>query len=254
MLNPDEQQRVTGPPRSNRSKEERIMAKVGNIVLVHGGFVDGSGWRKVHRLLAFDGYRVSVVQNPTLSLAGDVLATLRAVRALDGPCVLVGHSYGGAVITEAGNDESVAALAYIAAFAPDRGESVSSLIADPPPGAPVPPIVPARDGSLFLDREQFHASFAADLPEDEASFMADSQVPWGLDALGGAVTEPAWRCKPSWYLVATDDHMIPPAAQRKMADRAGATVREVAASHSVYVSQPRATADLIELAAASAGS
>jgi pimeloyl-ACP methyl ester carboxylesterase len=228
------------------------MSQIKNVVLVHGGFVDGSGWQKVHDLLTADGYRVSVVQNPTLSLAGDVLATLRAVRALDGPCVLVGHSYGGAVITEAGTDESVAALAYIAAFAPDAGESVATLTADPKPGAPVPPIVPSADGFLFLDREKFHASFAADLSEQEANFMADSQVPWGVDALEGAISKPAWRAKPSWYLVADDDHMIPPPVQRMMAERAGATVREVDASHSVYVSQPQATANLIELAAASA--
>jgi pimeloyl-ACP methyl ester carboxylesterase len=190
-----------------------------------------------------------VVQNPTLSLAGDVLATVRVLRAQDGPCVLVGHSYGGVVISEAGTDESVAALAYIAAFAPDAGESVNTLIADPPPGAPVPPILPPQDGFLFLDRDKFHASFAGDLPASEARFMADSQVPWGVDALGGQVTRPAWRTKPSWYLVATDDRMIPPPAQRAMADRAGSTVSEVAASHSVYVSQARATADLIKQAA-----
>ena len=229
------------------------MSQIKNVVLVHGGFVDGSGWRQVHQLLEADGFRVSVVQNPTLSLAGDVLATLRAVRALDGPCVLVGHSYGGAVITEAGVDENVAALAYITAFAPDAGESVNTLIANPVPGAPVPPIVPGADGFLFLDRDQFHASFAADLPEAEARFMADSQVPWGVDALGGQITQPAWRSKPSWYLVATDDRMIPPPAQRMMAERAGATVSEAAASHSVYVSQPQATADLIKQAAAAAG-
>jgi pimeloyl-ACP methyl ester carboxylesterase len=220
-----------------------------NVVLVHGGFVDGSGWKQVHELLTSDGYRVSVVQNPTLSLAGDVDATLQVLRAQDGPCVLVGHSYGGAVVSEAGTDDSVAALVYIAAFAPDAGESVSTLIADPPPGAPVPPILPPQDGFLFLNKDQFHASFAGDLPATEARFMADSQVPWGLDALGGQVTRPAWRAKPSWYLVATDDRMIPPPAQRAMADRAGSTVSEVAASHSVYVSQPRATADLIKQAA-----
>jgi pimeloyl-ACP methyl ester carboxylesterase len=228
------------------------MSQIKNVVLVHGGFVDGSGWRQVHELLTSDGYRVSVVQNPTLSLAGDVLATVRVLRALDGPCVLVGHSYGGVVISEAGTDDSVAALAYIAAFAPDTGESVNTLIADPPPGAPVPPILPPQDGFLFLNRDKFRASFAGDLPQTEARFMADSQVPWGIDALGGQVTRPAWRTKPSWYLVATDDHMIPPPAQRAMADRAGSTVSEVAASHSVYVSQPRATADLIRHAAASA--
>ncbi len=228
------------------------MSQIKNVVLVHGGFVDGSGWRQVHELLTSDGYRVSVVQNPTLSLAGDVLATLRVLRAQDGPCVLVGHSYGGVVISEAGTDDSVAALAYIAAFAPDTGESVNTLIADPPPGAPVPPILPPQDGFLFLDRDKFHASFAGDLPESEARFMADSQVPWGVDALGGQVTQPAWRTKPSWYLVATDDHMIPPPAQRAMAGRAGSTVAEVAASHSVYVSQAPATADLIKQAAAQA--
>ena len=228
------------------------MSQIKNVVLVHGGFVDGSGWQKVHDLLTADGYRVSVVQNPTLSLAGDVLATLRAVRALDGPCVLVGHSYGGAVITEAGTDESVAALAYIAAFAPDAGESVATLTSNPKPGAPVPPIVPGADGFLFLDREKFHASFAADLSEQEANFMADSQVPWGIDALEGAISKPAWRAKPAWYLVAADDQMIPPPVQRLMAERAAATVREVDASHSVYVSQPEATANLIKLAAESA--
>jgi pimeloyl-ACP methyl ester carboxylesterase len=225
------------------------MSQIKNVVLVHGGFVDGSGWRQVHELLTSDGYQVSVVQNPTLSLAGDVLTTLRVLRGQDGPCVLVGHSYGGAVISEAGTDDSVAALVYISAFAPDAGESVKTLIADPPPGAPVPPILPPRDGFLFLDRDKFRASFAGDLPEAEARFMADSQVPWGVDALAGEVTQPAWRTKPSWYLVATDDCMIPPQAQRAMADRAGSTVSEVAASHSLYVSQPRATADVIKQAA-----
>jgi pimeloyl-ACP methyl ester carboxylesterase len=164
---------------------------------------------------------------------------------------LVGHSYGGVVITEAGTDENVAALVYIAAFAPDKAESVNTLIADPPPGAPVPPILPPQDGFLFLDREKFGASFAADLPEKESAFMADSQVPWGVGALGGQVSEPAWRTKPSWYLVATDDHMIPPPAQRAMSERAGATVVEAAGSHSVYVSQPKAVADLIAQAARS---
>jgi pimeloyl-ACP methyl ester carboxylesterase len=225
------------------------MSEIKNMVLVHGGFVDGSGWRQVHELLSADGYRLSVVQNPTLSLAGDVLATLRVLRAQDGPSVLVGHSYGGVVITEAGTDESVAALAYIAAFAPDTGESVNTLIANPVPGAPVPPILPPKDGLLYLDRDKFHGSFAGDLPAAEARFMADSQVPWGVDALGGTVTVPAWRTKPSWYLVATEDRMIPPPAQRVMAERAGASVREVAASHCLYVSQPHATADLIRQAA-----
>jgi pimeloyl-ACP methyl ester carboxylesterase len=222
-----------------------------NVVLVHGGFVDGSGWQGVYDHLTADGYRVAVVQNPTISLAGDVAATHQILDGLDGPAVLVGHSYGGVVITEAGNHPNVAALAYIAAFAADKGESVNSLIADPPPGAPVPPILPPRDGFLFLDRDKFAASFAADVPEKLAAFMADSQVPWGVDALGGAVTEPAWRTKPSWYLVATDDHMIPPPAQRGMAERAGATVTEIPGSHAVYVSNPAAVAAIIAKAAAS---
>jgi pimeloyl-ACP methyl ester carboxylesterase len=220
-----------------------------HVVLVHGGFVDGSGWQQVHDLLVAEGFPVAVVQNPTLSLEDDVAVTRRVIDTQGGPVVLVGHSYGGAVITEAGNHDNVAALVYIAAFAPDRDESVNTLIADPPPGAPVPPILPPVDGFLFLDKDKFAASFAADLPADLATFMADAQVPWGVDALGGAISRPAWRDKPSWYLVATDDHMIPPPAQRAMADRAGSTVSEVAASHSVYVSQPRATADLIKQAA-----
>ncbi|UXX96209.1 alpha/beta hydrolase [Streptomyces sp. AD2-2] len=225
------------------------MSAVKNIVLVHGGFVDGSGWQSVHRLLTQDGYRVSVVQNPTVSLVDDVAVTQRALDALDGPAVLVGHSYGGAVITEAGRHDSVAALVYIAAFAPDKDESVGTLVADPAPGAPVPPILPPVDGFLFLDRDKFAASFAGDLPAEDAAFLADAQVPWGLDALNGPITEPAWRAKPSWYLVATDDHMIPPPVQHQMAERAGATVAEAAGSHAVYVSQPQAVADLIKQAA-----
>jgi pimeloyl-ACP methyl ester carboxylesterase len=221
-----------------------------NVVLVHGGFVDGSGWQDVHSLLTKDGYPVSVVQNPTLSLAGDAQATRQVLDAQDGPTVLVGHSYGGAVISEAGTHENVVALVYIAAFAPDKGESVGTLVADPAPGAPVPPILPPRDGFLFLDKEKFHASFAGDLSAERAAFLADSQVPWGVDALSGAVTEPAWRSRPSWYLLATEDRMIPPPVQLTMAQRAGATVVEVAGSHAIYESQPAAVADLIKQAAA----
>ena len=218
------------------------------VVLIHGGFVDGSGWRGVYDRLRAAGNDVLVVQNPTVSLAGDVAATKQVLDTIEGQAVLVGHSYGGVVITETGSDHRVAGLVYIAAFAPDKGESVNTLIADPPPGAPVPPILPPRDGYLFLDRDKFHDSFAGDLPADEAAFMADSQVPWGIDALGGTVTDPGWRIKPSWYLVASDDRMIPPPAQRAMAERTGASVREVAGSHSVYVSQPQAVADLIHAA------
>jgi pimeloyl-ACP methyl ester carboxylesterase len=221
----------------------------GTVVLVHGGFVDGSGWQGVYSLLKKDGYRVAIVQNPTLSLEGDVAATNRVIDAQSEPVILVGHSYGGAVITEAGTHPKVAALVYIAAFAPDKGESVNTLIADPPPGAPVPPILPPQDGFLFLDREKFHASFAGDVSAEQAAFMADSQVPWGVDALGGAISDPAWRSKPSWYLVATEDRMIPPPAQREMSARADSTVVEAAGSHSIYISQPAAVAELIKKAA-----
>ncbi len=220
-----------------------------SILLVHGGFVDGSGWEDVHAILKKDGYNVSVVQNPTTSLADDVAATKRLIDAAPGPVLLVGHSYGGVVITEAGNDPKVKGLAYIAAFAPDKGESVQTLIANPAPGAPVPPILPPKDGFLFLDQAKFAASFAADVAPKKAAFMAASQVPWGVAALGGAVSEASWKNKPSWYLVAKDDKMIPPAAQRAMAQRAGATVVEVAGSHSVYLSQAKVTAALIEQAA-----
>ena len=220
-----------------------------HVVLVHGGFVDGSGWQAVYDRLIKDGYTVTVVQNPTISLEGDVVATKQALDAHDGPAILVGHSYGGVVITEAGDHSAVKALVYIAAFAPDKGESVNTLIADPPPGAPVPPILPPNDGFLFLDRDKFVGAFAGDVSPGAAAFMADSQVPWGLDALNGAVSCPAWRTKPSWYLVTTDDHMIPPPAQRAMCERIGATTVEVAASHAVYVSQPDAVAALISEAA-----
>jgi pimeloyl-ACP methyl ester carboxylesterase len=216
-----------------------------NVVLVHGGFVDGSGWEGVYRALRADGFTVSVVQNPTISLADDVNATRRVVAAQNGPVILVGHSYGGVVITEAGNDPKVVGLVYIAAFAPDRGESVSTLIKNPPPGAPVPPILPPEDGYLLLDKGKFADSFAADVEPELAAFMADAQLPWGLEALNGIVGEPAWRSKPSWYLVATDDRMIPPPAQRFMSQRAGATVVEVPGSHAIYVSQPAAVAKLI---------
>jgi pimeloyl-ACP methyl ester carboxylesterase len=220
-----------------------------SIVLVHGGFVDGSGWAAVYKILKKDGYNVAVVQNPTVTLADDVAVTRRAIAAQGGPVLLVGHSYGGVVITEAGTDSKVAGLVYIAAFAPDKGESVSSLIKDPPPGAPVPPILPPQDGFLFLDKAKFHFSFAADVDVDTATFMASSQVPWGVEALSGTITEPAWRTKPSWYLVSTEDRMIPPPAQRSMSKRAGSTVTEVAGSHAIYVSQPKSVAAFIEKAA-----
>ena len=230
---------------SNTNKSEGIR----NIVLVHGGFVDGSGWEGVYNILRKKGFTVAIVQNPTISLADDVAYTKRVVKAQSGPVILVGHSYGGVVITEAGSDPNVASLVYIAAFAPDQGESVSALIKDPPPGAPVPPILPPQDGFLFLNKEKFPAAFAADVNPERAEFMADSQVPWGLEALNGTVTQPAWKTKPSWYLVSTEDRMIPPPAQRLMSKRAGSTVAEAKGSHAIYVSQPQAVASFIETAA-----
>jgi pimeloyl-ACP methyl ester carboxylesterase len=220
-----------------------------SIVLVHGGFVDGSGWQGVYNILKKDGYEVGVVQNPTISLADDVAVTRRAIAATGKPVLLVGHSYGGAVITESGTDPKVKGLVYITAFAPDKGESVSSLLANPPPGAPVPPILPPVDGFLLLDHAKFPASFAADVDPATAAFMGDAQVPWGLAALQGAITEPAWKSKPSWYLLVTDDKMIPLPAQKQMAERAHATTVQVPGSHAIYVSNPAAVAALIERAA-----
>ncbi|ALN91579.1 alpha/beta fold hydrolase [Lysobacter gummosus] len=222
---------------------------VKNIVLVHGAFADGSGWQRVYNRLTKDGYKVSIVQQPTITFADDVAFTKRVIARQDGPVVLVGHSYGGAVISEAGTDPKVERLVYIAAFAPEAGESVLSLTANPAPGAPVPPIVPPKDGFLRLDPAKFAASFAADLPKEDAEFMAASQVPWGLEAAGGKVTVPAWKSKPSWYLVANDDRMIPPPVQQTMAKRAGATVVEAPGSHAIYVSRPDVVAKIIEQAA-----
>lgn len=220
-----------------------------NIVLIHGGFVDGSGWEGVYKALKKKGYNVSIVQNPTISLADDVAVVRRVIAAQTGPVILVGHSYGGVVVTEAGNDPKVAGLVYIAAFAPDGGESIQSLIQNPPPGAPVPPILPPQDGFVLLDRSKFVASFAADVNADLAAFMADSQVPWGVQAFTGAISQPAWKSRPSWYLVPTEDKMIPPDAQRAMSKRAGSKVVETKGSHAVYVSQPDVVASLIVEAA-----
>ena len=223
------------------------------IVLVHGGFVDGSGWRGVYDELTADGFEVRVVQNPTKSLADDTSTTLQVIDKANGPVVLVGHSYGGAVVTEAGNHEKVAALVYITAFAPDQGESVNRLLGTFPADGPQPPILPPVDGYLFLDRDKFHESFAGDVTPEEAAFLADAQVPWGLEALGGVVSSAAWRVKPSWYLHVTEDNMIPPVAQASMAERIGATVSETPGSHAVYVSRPKVVADVIRKAAASVG-
>jgi pimeloyl-ACP methyl ester carboxylesterase len=226
-----------------------VIAAAASVVLVHGAFVDGSGWKDVHDQLTKDGHEVIVVQNPTTSLADDVAATQRAIASAAGPVVLVGHSYGGAIISEAGNDPKVVALVYVAAFVPDKGESVASLTKDPVPGAPPAPILPPQDGFLYIDKARFHAGFAADVDAKTAKFMAQSQSGWGLAAVGGVVTEAAWKTKPSWYLLATEDKMIPPVAQGAMAKRANANVTEVKASHAVMVSQPAAVVAVIEKAA-----
>jgi pimeloyl-ACP methyl ester carboxylesterase len=231
------------------TSQTRAPRNVKNIVLIHGGFVDGSGWEGVYNTLKKKGYNITIVQNPTISLADDVAVTKRVIAAQDGPVILVGHSYGGVVITEAGTDPKVVGLVYVAAFAPDSGESVETLIKNSPAGAPAPPILPPQDGFFSLDRSKFAASFAADVNPGLAAFMADSQVPWGVQALSGMVSEPAWKSKPSWYLVSTEDKMIPPDAQRAMSKRAGSKVVEVKGSHAIYVSQPRAVASLIEQAA-----
>jgi len=224
--------------------------RINNVVLVHGAFVDGSGWEAVYKLLKAKGYQVSIVQNPTTSLAADVAATKAVLDQQDGPVVLVGHSYGGVVITEAGNDAKVARLVYVAAFAPDGGESVQKLIANPPPGVTGPPILPPVNGFLLLDKAKFAAAFAGDVAAPRAAFLADAQTPWGVQAVAGEITAPAWKSKPSWYLATTEDRMIPPAAQRGMSQRAGATLVEVRGSHAIYESKPAAVAQIIEQAAA----
>jgi pimeloyl-ACP methyl ester carboxylesterase len=220
-----------------------------SVVLVHGAFVDGSGWKDVHDTLTKSGYEVTIVQNPTTSLADDVAATKRAIATSANPVILVGHSYGGAIITEAGNDPKVIGLVYVAAFVPDKGESVASMTKDPVPGAPPAPILPPQDGFLYIDKAKFHAGFAADVDEKTAKFMANSQSGWGLPAVGGVITEAAWKKKPLWYLLASEDKMIPPVAQAGMAKRANAQVTEVKASHAVMVSHPAAVVAVIEKAA-----
>ena len=219
------------------------MARINNIVLVHGAFVDGSSWAGLYDILKEDGFDVSVVQNPTISLEGDVAATNLILDEQVGPAVLVGHSYGGVVITEAGRHTNVAALVYIAAFAPDKGKSAYTIVGLPPS------FTPPKKGYLFQDKAKMAAAFGADVDPKTAAFWADSQVPFAVDANDGAITEPAWREKPSWFLVATDDKMIPPPAQRQMSKRAGSTVVEVPGSHAIYFSNPRAVAALIEQAA-----
>ena len=227
-------------------------APVKNIVLVHGGFVDGSGWEGVYKILTKKGFHVTVVQNPTVTLDDDVAVTKRAIDAQEGPVILVGHSYGGVVISSAGDDPKVVGLVYISAFAADTGESVLSLIKQAPAGVAGPPILPPQDGFLFLDRQKFAASFAADVKPEAADFMSNSQVPWGLAAASAGATAAAWKTKPSWYLLTTDDHMIAPELQHFMSKRAASKVTEIKGSHASYVSHPDAVASIIEQAAAGA--
>jgi len=234
----------------NRQGSDRQGAgRIRNIVLVRGAFVDGSGWEGVHRILTIKGYRVTVVQNPTVSLSQDIDFASRAIAAQDGPVVLAGHCYGGAVVTEAGRDPKVKALVYVAAFVPDAGEAVASLIAGLPSGASIPRALPSRDGFVCVDPGWFALTLAPDVDPAKAAFMTASQVPWGVEAANGKATDPAWRTKPSWYLVAAGDRILPASAQHTMAARAHAHVKETAGSHAVHVSKPETVAAQIEQAA-----
>ncbi len=220
-----------------------------NVVLVHGAWADGSGWQGVYTLLKTKGYHVSIAQIPLTSLADDVTATERVLARQDGPTILVGHSYGGVVITEAGGAANVAGLVYVAAFVPAKGESLLAMIAG---GAP-PPLQPSKDGFLFFDPALFPQAFAGDLSAEQGTFMADAQVPVAHAAFNAPVTKVAWESKPSWYLLATDDHIVPAAAARAWAKRANASVVEVKASHAVFISRPADVAALIETAAKGSG-
>ena len=221
-----------------------------NVVLVHGAFADGSGWEAVFNILKKDGYTVAVVQHPETSYADDVKFTKAVIDRQSGPVVLVGHSYGGAVITEAGNHPNVAALVYIAAFALDSGESCATIEQGLPPATKG--IKATDDGYFYIDPAVFHADFAADLPEAQAAFMAESQVLISADSFTSPVKTPAWKSKPSWYMVATEDRSINPDQERMMAKRAHATTIEVNSSHVAYISHAKETAKLIEQAASSA--
>jgi pimeloyl-ACP methyl ester carboxylesterase len=218
---------------------------VRNVVLVHGAWADGSGWQGVHRALTESGYNVSIVQNPLTSLADDVAAVHRVLARQDGPALLVGHSYGGAVITQAGNIDGVAGLVYVAAFVPDAGESASGLLG----GGQAPPVQLSSDGFLFFDPVIFAQAFAHDVGPERGAFLAVAQVPTAAAALAAPVSVAAWRSKPSFYVLSTEDRVIPPAAQRRMAQRANAVVTEVQASHAVYISQPNIVAEAIDRAA-----
>jgi pimeloyl-ACP methyl ester carboxylesterase len=219
-----------------------------SIVLVHGAFVDGSGWQAVHDILTKDGYEVLVVQNPTISLDGDVAATERVIASAKHPVVLVGHSYGGAVITQAGDNPKVRSLVYLAAFAPDAGETVAGLNETPTPGESKAPLLPPSDGYLLVDPVKFPSAFAAGVDPSLTRFMAVAQVPWGLQAVTTKVTKVGWKAKPTWFMVTTQDLMIPPSAQRTMAARTGGTTVEIQSSHAVMLAHPQQVASFIESA------
>jgi pimeloyl-ACP methyl ester carboxylesterase len=220
-----------------------------NVVLVHGAFADGAGWEPVYSILKNEGYTVSVAQPPETSYADDQKYTKAVIDAMDGPVVLVGHSYGGSIITEAGNHPKVAALVYIAAFALDTGESCATIEQAVPQASKA--FMPDNDGNWWIDKKHFVADFAADIPKDKAEFMAISQVPISTDSFTHQVTNPAWKNKPTWYMVATEDRSINPDQERMMAKRAKAKTVEVKSSHVAYMSHPKETAKLIEDAAAS---
>lgn len=221
---------------------------VKNIVLVHGAFADGSGWEALYKILKKKGYNVSVVGNPNTGFGDDVAATKRVIARQDGPVLLVGHSYGGAIITEAGNDPKVAGLLYIAAFAPDANETLLQLLQSGPP-APNSGILPPDEfGFVWYDLKKYHSGFCADLPKEQAAFLADSQIPVSATVFGATIASPAWKSKKTWYIVATEDQTIPPDGERFMAKRMGATVTEIKASHLVFMSKPQAVADVVETA------
>jgi len=220
-----------------------------SIVLVHGAFVDASGWKSVYDLLTKDGYEVLVVQNPTVTLEGDAAATEQVIAAAKHPVVLVGHSYGGAVVTQAGANPKVRSVVYIAAFAPDIGETVLQLASAETPGEPHAPLLPPNNGFLMVETAKFPDAFAAGVDPSLTRFMAASQVPWGLGAVGAKLTQAAWKDRPTYFMVTTKDHMVPPSSQRMMAKRANATVTEIVSPHAVMLAHPREVAAFIEKAA-----
>jgi pimeloyl-ACP methyl ester carboxylesterase len=220
-----------------------------NIVLVHGAFADGSGWEGVYKILTAKGYKVSMVSNPLTGFADDVAAARRVIDRQDGPVILVGHSYGGAVITEAGNDPKVAGLVYISAFVPDANQTLLQLLQSGLPAPTSGALPPDANGFVWYDLAKFHASFCADLSDEQAAFMANAQIPLSASVLGASIKEPAWKTRPSWCVVATEDHELSPDAERLGAKRAGATVTEIKGSHVVFMSQPKAVSAVIEAAA-----